>query len=76
MTENSRQKIKYLENEKSFYDEMKSIFHHLQRAFIEANEKSDFDLPLLWRVIPHSVTIFMIWNAAEQKYRGENNFIV
>ena len=46
MTENSRQKIKYLENEKSFYDEMKSIFHHLQRAFIEANEKSDFDLPL------------------------------
>ena len=25
---NSLQKLKYLENEKSFYDEIKSVFHH------------------------------------------------
>ena len=28
MTKKSRQKIKYLENEKSFWGEIKSIFHH------------------------------------------------
>ena len=28
MTKKSRQKIKYLENEKSFWSEIKSIFHH------------------------------------------------
>ena len=30
MTKTSRQKYKYLENEKSFYGETKSIFHHLK----------------------------------------------
>ena len=29
MTKRSRQKLKYLENEKSFYSEIKSIFHHI-----------------------------------------------
>ena len=29
----SRQKLKYLENEKSFWGEIKSIFHHFKRAF-------------------------------------------
>ena len=38
MAINSRQKLKYLENDKSFYDEIKSIFHHFQRAFTEANK--------------------------------------
>ena len=33
MTKKSRQKFKYLENKKSFWDEIKSIFHHFQRAF-------------------------------------------
>ena len=28
MTKKSRQKSKYLENEESFQDEIKSIFHH------------------------------------------------
>ena len=28
MANRSRQKLKYLENEKSFQDEIKSIFHH------------------------------------------------
>ena len=30
------QKFKYLENEKSFSDEVKSIFVHFKKAFIEA----------------------------------------
>ena len=34
MTKNSRQKLKYLENKKSFYDEMKGIFHNFQLASI------------------------------------------
>ena len=38
MIKKSRQKFKYLDNEKSFYDELKSIFHHFQSAFIEANK--------------------------------------
>ena len=33
MTKTSRQKGKYLENKKSFGDEIKNIFHHFQRAF-------------------------------------------
>ena len=38
MTKKLRQKIKYLENEKSFQDEIKSIFHHFWRAFIQTNK--------------------------------------
>ena len=37
MTKKSRQ-FKDLENRKSFSDEIKSIFHHFYRAFIEANK--------------------------------------
>ena len=45
----SIQKLKYLENKESFYDEMKNIFHHFYSAFIEANKVMFFDgesLPL------------------------------
>ena len=42
MNKMTGQKFKYLENEKSFYDEIKSIFHHFSRAFTEANEKKFF----------------------------------
>ena len=42
MTKKSRQKFKYRENEKSFYYEIKSIFHHFQRAFIETNKNNFF----------------------------------
>ena len=37
MTKMSRQKFKYLKNENSFQDEIKSIFHHFERALIEEN---------------------------------------
>ena len=42
MPKKSRQKFKYLDNEKSFQDEIKSIFHHFERAIIEANKKIYF----------------------------------
>ena len=36
MTEKSRQKVKYIENEKSFQDEIKSISRPFERVFILA----------------------------------------
>ena len=39
MIKKSRQKFKYIENKKSFEDEIKSIFHYFGRAIIEANQK-------------------------------------
>ena len=35
-------KLKYLENEKTFQDEIKSIFHHFLRASHQANNTSFF----------------------------------
>ena len=37
MVKKSRQKFEYLEKEKSFYNEMKSILSFLKGFFIEAN---------------------------------------
>ena len=37
MTKKTWQKRKYLENEKSFLDEIKTNFHHFWRALNEAN---------------------------------------
>ena len=39
MTKKSRQKFKYLDNKKSFSDEMRSILHHFESTFIEAKKK-------------------------------------
>ena len=39
MAEKWRQKFKYIENKKSFQDEIKSIFHHFWRTIIEGNNK-------------------------------------
>ena len=33
MTKNSRQKLKYLENKKRFWVEIKRVFHHFKRTF-------------------------------------------
>ena len=40
MPKKLRQKSKYLENQKSSYDEIKSILHHFWRPIIEANKSS------------------------------------
>ena len=37
MTEKSKQKLEYLENEKSFWSEVKSIFHHFYRVSVAKN---------------------------------------
>ena len=37
MTKKSRQKFKYLENEKSFYGEIKSIFHYFKGLSVAKN---------------------------------------
>ena len=37
MTKKLRQKFKYFENAKSFEDDLKNIFSHFYRAFIEVN---------------------------------------
>ena len=42
MTTKSRQKFKDLEDENTFQDEIKSIFHYFQKAFIEANKNIFF----------------------------------
>ena len=35
--------MKYLENKKSFQDEIKNIFHHFLKALIEANKTNLFE---------------------------------
>ena len=42
MPKMSRQKFKYLENEKSFEDKIKGIFHRFWRAIIEENYNKNF----------------------------------
>ena len=43
MPKKSRQKFKYLENEKSFQGKMKSIFHHFSGTIIGANKKKNLE---------------------------------
>ena len=38
MSKDAREKFKYLDNEKSFQEEIKNIFHNFQKAVIEANK--------------------------------------
>ena len=45
MTKKSWQKLKYLEKEKSFWDEIKIIFHNFLRAFSQA-----YNTKCFWRV--------------------------
>ena len=61
-TKKARQKFKYLENGKNFYDEIKStfIFHHFLTAFIEGNKTKFF-----WKVrvtlLPNFVVFWGIY---------------
>ena len=45
MTKKARQKLKYLEKEKGLKDEIKSTFHHVERASTEASKTIFF-----WKV--------------------------
>ena len=51
MTNTSRQKIEYLENEKSSLDGKKSIFHHFLRAIIEENKKKNWKVTVRFQGI-------------------------
>ena len=42
MTKRSKQKCNYLEKEKSFKDEIESIFHQFERVLIKLNETTFF----------------------------------
>ena len=70
MSKKSRQKFKYLENEKSFEDEIKSIFHYFWRT-IKANKKNfwgwepDFKaIILVFKFLPKVVT----WQSYSKRY--------
>ena len=76
MTKKSRQKFKYLENEKNFQDEIKSIFHHFKKAFIEENKnnfvwmvRSDFKIDFNVYIFPSRthVTLTSSINFGDQK---------
>ena len=51
MTNTLRQKIEYLENEKSSLDGKKSIFHHFLRAIIEENKKKNWKVTVRFQGI-------------------------
>ena len=38
-----REKVEYFENEKSFKDEIKGIFHNFYKVFIESNKTAFFE---------------------------------
>ena len=65
MTKKSRTKPKYLENKNSFWVEIKSIFHHFQRAFNRQNLPQTWEcalkscLKLFWKNI-HQF-LFLTW---------------
>ena len=67
MPKKSRQKFKYLENEKRFYDEIKSIFHHFWRAIIEANKKNFFEgkSPTLRISFDEFDSLLHLWNSLD-----------
>ena len=68
MTKKSRQKFKYLENEKSFYAEIKINFRHFRRAFIEATEpffrrwEPDFNVKTYWESSKNKDGISIFWD--------------
>ena len=78
MPKKSRQKFKYLENEKSFSDEIKSIFDHFWRAIIEANKKKKLEgeSPTLSATRSHSYIFeqtsvgLVYWKSWRTEFKG------
>ena len=65
MTKKSRQKFYYLENEMSFWGEIKSIFHHFQRDFNYRN------LPQTWGCVFNLSASFDFWYLLNQVIRHQ-----
>ena len=55
MTKKSWQKVKYLENEKSFWDGIKSTLSEVNNTNVE----SDFKQKIIWRVILRKLKNFV-----------------
>ena len=77
MIENSRQKFKYLENEKRFYGEIKSIFHHFKRAFRYQKMPQTWEcifnpfVPITLSLPPENLTGFLCFQGVEKGYIGK-----
>ena len=73
ITKKSSQKCKYLKNKKSFWNEIKDIFHQFNRAFSEVNKsnfsgrwESDFNWSVSFVVFPKK---------AKESARGVNSYL-
>ena len=60
MTRKSRQKFTYLENGKSFEDEINNNFHHFKKAFIEANKKNFCQVRVRLSINRNSLTVLSL----------------
>ena len=79
MTKTSRQKLKYLENEKSFWAEIKSIFHHLRTYLMDdlfLNQKTNKTFRMSYslkykhskkKILYEKINDSVVWN----KHSGE-----
>ena len=69
MTKKSRQKLKYLENGKSFWGEIKSIFHRFQRIFSCQRSSQTWDCAfkeaVIWRCYVKRVFLKISQNSQE-----------
>ena len=78
MTKKSWQKLKGCENEKSFEDEIKSIFHHFYTFFFGRWE-SDFNIPHYYcRTYTLKNSFFQNvvhkWNKVDEKIKGATSY--
>ena len=85
MTKKSRQKLIYLENEKSFWVEIKSIFHHFKGLSIsksclrhESAPLRQFDLIKIFKhqYISNKGTSFFFWYYSNVLYSHLNIFFI
>ena len=62
MTKTSGRKRKCLKNKKSFYHEIKSLFHRFQRVFIAVIKKKNFEgeSSTLWKTFNRKLMKFLI----------------
>ena len=59
MSKKPRKKIKCLENGKSFSGEMKNIFHHFERPFIEANNTFFWKVSVGFKIKLPKLSVFL-----------------
>ena len=79
MTKKSRQKLKYLENEKSFLGEIKSIFHHFKAHSVAKNYLRPESAPLryapLAAISEEMVSIYTFMSKTSKNSKLEKVYI-